>query len=488
MGTCGTLIMGSLMGAPTPLDLPAQAPAPDGELDVREALDGVTDSVESEHFAFKWGADWDPTEAQLELVLDSLEAAWEDQFEGLGFETPPGTSIYKLNVYQSGSGVLQNGVELPDVGGAYTSTDPEGWPLIVLSESSWQIDDVLAAHGFTEPDEVIAFTLAHELQHASQMASSTYAGAADTWFLETRSEWAARNLYPGSYLASSDGLILALSPQLAFEWFDFAYYSGRTWDPSEPPPDTTLHFYATWILTQHLSETHGEDFVVRWSEEDLDADTPLDGLAVLLGDDDAVHEAIASAWGRARTNDFREEAWLEEMFHLALDEQVLEDLPGFEPLTGQLGLDEALTPPPENHRPQRYGANRWHLDAPPTELSVVFEGDGQGSEGTPTEWKIVAVFDGEDGDDAWTLVEPSAEGSLLEVPDDIDTLELYVVAGGETYVEEEQFDYALAVQTPVVVADGEDVGGCCSSAPGRRQPWLLVVLVGLLAAPRLRRA
>lgn len=455
-------------------------PPPGDQLENREALDGVVGSVDSAHFSYRWAADAVPSAARQEQVLDALEAAWAVQFDELGFPPPPGTSAYRFNVYEGSDGLAADGRPLPlSVGAAFTFLDPDGWPAIVIGPAAWETEAWLVDEEGTVPGEYIGAVLSHELQHASQVASATWTGEAHRWMTESLSEYAAWHVWPGTFSLRQSLVGHVLAPHLAWEWADPAYYAGsrRSADPL-PEGLEALHFYGGYTLLLTLEARFGAAWVVDWGTDAGDAAAALDRLdALLAAEGVATADLLAETWGRIRSGDLDDAGWMPEAFRLPLDASEL--VVGYAPIAGTLVAEGVWRGPEGEALPQRYGAHRWRMEAPPATVEIRLEGDPSGSAGTPTDWRVVVVTESADGASTWSTVSPPAALNLTDAA----ALELLVVPAADAYVVGEVFDYRLSLAEPAVAsADG---CGCAAARGGAAWP-VLPALIPLLVWRRRR--
>jgi len=125
----------------------------------RDGFGGPYSVRESENFAVKWQSA-DVSEADAQLVLDSLELAWSS-FIQWGHRTPIGGDTYRVNAYV----VTEN--DTPSSGGrtAFLGVDNEGFPCIVMSA---RVLDSNAAS--------VTKIAVHEFYHVIQFSTESYYG------------------------------------------------------------------------------------------------------------------------------------------------------------------------------------------------------------------------------------------------------------------------------------------------------------------------
>ena len=70
----------------------------------RDAFD-APNSHASEHFVLRWGTSQPVPEEQVEVMLASLETAWQVEVVEMAHPTPQGADSYRFNVYVANTGV-----------------------------------------------------------------------------------------------------------------------------------------------------------------------------------------------------------------------------------------------------------------------------------------------------------------------------------------------------------------------------------------------
>ncbi|MFK7930061.1 MAG: DUF6055 domain-containing protein [Myxococcota bacterium] len=365
---CSTPVEWKAVASPTWPDLPP----PPGDLGIRDAY-GVENVETSEHFALWWGPDQPPTSTQRTRLLDAFETSWAMQIGDMGHTAPYGTDAYHFNVYvgDTGGGTRETG----RAAGFY-STDPDGWPVIVIGR------DTLDRPDYSD------ITVAHEFYHAVQGATDRYTynqTDASAWLWEASATWASHEVYPDNpgYAAFLFGY--AFHPHLSLDFFDY---------PNQGVV-TEYYQYGAFIFPVHISDRTGSWQVIRdvWMDPGDDPD-PLAVMTRRLAEDDLDFDTL----------------WLD---HIARN--VTWDYPDQEVYRGVLarygGLPEAKngdsvvmpslgrndwTRGPRDRQPLRYGTNTLVLPRPlPGQYTVEFKGFELGDLGSVAEIGATLVLPGD---------------------------------------------------------------------------------------------
>lgn len=373
----------------TPRLLPALLPLPDplppappgATKESREAIDGVVEERTSENFAVKWGSRGGVSEATAQALLQAYEDAWAVQVEAMEHPGAFGSDRYRVNVYVEDTGLVwDNGSSRFELSGSgasgYFFSDPEGYPMLVMSQGS-----------LADPDYA-AMVSAHEHYHAVQAATEAYAySGVSAWYWEATASWAAGEVRPDvpEYAVFLFGF--ALLPWLSVDFFDY--------------PDTgalqEYHQYGAFIFPRYLSEHEADWTVVRdsWLSPDPGGDplAAVDASLQALGS--SVEEALVwmaahdAAWDYADGEYYRAnvETYAE---YYSEGEPVLDSFSG-------RGSDGWLEPPSDQAL-QRLGHALIEVECTGEEGVVVeLEGDAEGTSGSPARWRAVQVTETDDG-------------------------------------------------------------------------------------------
>lgn len=416
--------------------VPVRVPPPlDGKAR-REAHGPCSGSIETDNFVLKWGSDDIPEFIDIEDIADSLEVSWQHHFGKMGHSIPYGAETHLFNVYVGDSGDCAP--SSLGVGGYYT-VDPEGWPMIVLSQSVF--DDPLRGRSIA----------AHELYHAVQHAEQAYlSNPSAQWWWEATASWVEGEVFPGTT-----------------EYFSFLF--GYAFEPHRQlssylyPSEGRLeeyHQYGAVIWPRYLTE-----FVTDWV-------TIRDSWALAASDDDPVN-VVADLLGEPLDGHFADFAAHNATWDYA-DGDAMEELLDRTALIGRFpdrdkriavthdasGTGDDWNQAPEALLPQRYGYNVIRLNSPHEgSVTARFRGDSAGSEGSESTWNVRVVRESS-GRAEYTAM--PIDGGVGEVT--VDTLgvdrAVYLVVSvtsprwdaRETF----DYDYQLSVQSN---EDGDGVVG-----------------------------
>ncbi len=482
MAPCLTLDL--LQSAPA-LNVAHLPPPPDGERTLFTQF-GASNVRTSEHFAVHWGrngASVGITASDALVVLDAMEAAWDDQVDGFGMEPPSITEAHFFNVYLS-----DTGDQVPGNGGAagYYTRDRNGNPYIVINSEY-----------LNQSAEQGKKTSLHEFHHALQDQTGAFKyedRKPSGWYWEATATWAPlQSSYIKPDISSVYFLIAyALQPHLSLEMFDY--------------PDSgtlrELHHYGAFLFPQYLSEIAADEQLVVDVWQRSTRATPVATLKDLLAE---------------RGLDFNE-VWLD---HVAANVKYSEygdrgiylqainaGAPRYpsddDRIVGTLEPDGTYFPPP-GLAPQRYGANVWEIDLPdePGELVIQIEGNAAGSAATPAAIgarMVLAPFVGRETIEPVTVDARSGTYTLDLAADDApDSAYLVIGTWGTAFVFEETFGYSITTEfipapepedpdpvDPVGPVD-ETPRGCACASAGSVPTWSLLGLLPLMGLIRRRR-
>jgi hypothetical protein len=457
---------------------PAVTPPPTSGKAEREAHGGCAGSHTTDNFIVKWGQDAPPAEADLDLIVSALETAWQYQLNQMDHAHPYGSDTHLFNVYVGDSGDCAPSAM--GMGGYYT-VDPDGWPMIVLSQGVFDNPD----YGRT--------TVAHEFYHAVQHAEQAYLNdPAAQWWWEATAMWVEGEVYP----ATTDYFVFL---------YGYAFEPHRQLNSYTYPSQGLLeeyHQYGAAIWPRYLTEFVTESDTIRdsWAAAGPN-DDPMEVLTDLMGEDLAPHFADFAAhnatWDYFHGDEIA--AWLDYISDAygygAQDRRLVETL-------DYSGTGGEWAEPPAVSLPHRYGYNVIRVRRPQEgAVTIRFRGDALGSEGSPSEWAVRVVRELSQRVEYETIELVDGEGEVT-----IDVLgteqALYVVSSvvSPAWNDAETFDYQYQVSTgaappssddgdpappdtPLAIGgtDSDENAGCqCASSPTVAPRWAWAVLVPLL--------
>jgi hypothetical protein len=458
-----------------PSSMPPLPPSPTkGE---REAH-GVCSSMQvSDNFVLKWGGDAPPASTDVSLIMAALETSWQRELNEMGHEHPWGTGEYLFNVYVGDSGGCAPSAF--GMGGYYT-TDPDGWPMIVLSQGVFQ-DPVYGKS-----------TVAHEFYHAVQHASGAYSNGGDAqWWWEATAMWVEAEVYP----ATQDYYVFL---------YGYAFQPHRQLSSYTYPSTGALeefHQYGAAIFPRFLTEHVADWQLIRDSWTLADGfDDPVEVIRDLLDED--LDEVFADFAAHNAVWDYQHGTEME----MYLD--YVSDAYGYGTMDHRIvdgvdseGTGEEWQSAPESTLPQRYGYNVIKMNRPDDGTLVVrFDGDAQGSDGSMADWFVRVVRENEStvSYESVDIVDGKGELSISGVGDER-AIYLVVSAVSFRWNSDENFGYQYQMDMGEIVE--EDNGGTapppgpramgtsstdeksrwgCSSTSLRGSEWVLIALCGLL--------
>jgi MYXO-CTERM domain-containing protein len=366
-GPCGTLNFLDETLAAQPAPLPPRPPSTDkGE---REAHGTCANTASSDNFVLKWGDDASVSGIAVTQLLDAFEFSWAQQIDSMGHPPPWGTDEYKFNVYVGDSGSCAPSVY--GMGGYYT-TDAEGWPMIVMS---------LGTLDYAPYGQSVA---AHEFYHAVQHATGSYGGSSDaSWYWEATACWVEKEVFVSD-------------EHYASFLFGYAFMPYKQLNAYQYPGTGAIeeyHQYGAFIFPRYLSEHHSDWTLIRdsWVDASWNSD-PVDMLEVLLEGGD-LEETFGDYAAHNATWDYEDQLLYTQHLDYTSDEtdyglydrRVVESV-------GYQGTGDEWAEPPTDTFPERYGYNIIRLKSPADrKLTVRFEGDAAGSEGSTGRYQVRLV-------------------------------------------------------------------------------------------------
>lgn len=437
-------------------------PPPPGDLGLRDAY-GVFEVQTSEHFAVRWGPNNPPSAEQRQALLDAFEDTWDFQIGGMAHTAPYGTDAFHFNVYVGDTG---GGTPTTGRAAGYYSTDPDGWPVIVVGRS------VLDNPDFAR------ITVAHEFYHAIQGATDRFnydPGGPSAWLWEATATAASHEVYPDNPSYASFLFGYAYHRHLGLDFFDYPN-QGVT---------TEYYQYGAFIFPLHVADRLGSWQVIRdvWEDPGSNAD-PIEVMRDRLAQEGVGFDELwMDHLARNATWDYPDK----QIYKQILNEyRYLEESKYYDPFDLPVRGRDGWSDGPLNQQPARYGSNHLVIIRPlEGEYSVDIEADEIGDRGTPRRMAVTAVLEDADG----VTYEPvDCEDSRCSVTyDDIDDLRrLHLVVG--TWSDErpdawrsETFPYRwrLSFEAPPIDEVEPEPRGCnCSaSGAGGSAAWLALLVL-----------
>ena len=438
----------------------------------RDAFGGTHTVRESDNFAVKWQSTA-LTDAQAQVVLDSLEHAWL-VYTALGHGVPTGADTYRMNAYVHGAS------DNPpiDFDGGYATIDDEGYPYFVIS-----------AGLFEYGDEVVEAVAVHELYHDYQMSLPGFAAESTAWFWESTAEWAAQEAYP----MSTEPYYFIASYAFASELALFFFGGNDQLSGGHP--------YGASIFERYLTDRVDDPTLIAraWTTAGADDDplVVIDGL--LAG---GVEGGLAAVFAEFAPHN---PLWDYPQRDLLLGwiEQAAQQFPGREihATVGPEGTGDFLTVAADR------ALHGWAYHvielARPADgtVEIALELDAAGSGGTAATWSATLVAD-TGGTPEYTPVPLSGTTGELSapLPEGDQRHYLVVTVTGDGRDQGETFGYRYRIGPAAEPAgpdagtgddaEGDEGGGCCSTGGGGAGSALLALFVILCTSagmmPRVR--
>ncbi len=480
---CGTLDHFDVFTESQPLALPPRPPS--ALKGTRDAMAGVCVGQEiSDNFVLKWGLDAPPADDEVFLIMESLEASWSHQLDIMGHTAPYGTDDYLFNVYVGDSGGCTPSAF--GVGGYYT-TDDDGWPIIVLSQGVFDNLDF----GQT--------TVAHEFYHAVQHAEGAYtSGRSVQWWWEATAMWVEGQVYPGTEDYYSFLYGYAFEPHRQLNAYTGLTSAGLLEE---------YHQYGAAIWPRYLTEHVTSWTTIRdsWLLGSPDQD-PMDFLADALAEeaghdledvfgDFAAHNATWDYFHGDNIGPYLDYV-ADSTRHGDRDRRVAE-------VVSSSGTGSAWRSPPTETLPERFGYNILRMFSPPEgEITLRFNGDAAGSDGSAATWSVRAVIETDSRVSYLDLPVTAGEGEVtVDASGTEENIYMVITVSSPAWNEGETFDYAYqfeaaggatgsggsstgaAPSTGPIAYQPREKGGSCSHVPRSLGLWSLGLL-GLLALRR----
>jgi hypothetical protein len=462
---CGTMaLLDATLAQPFSTDRPPPPP-PSADKTEREAHGTCAHVERTENFAFKWGNSLTVDPVDVAVLAEEFEFIWAQEVGVMGHGAPWGSESTLMNVYIGDTGSCAPSV-LGNAG--YYTLDAEGWPMIVMSYGS--LSD--AVYGKS--------TAAHEFYHAVQHASDAFTEDDARWFWEATACWVEDEVYP-------------MVAQYAVFLFGYAFQPHHQLNAFTYPSAGRIeeyHQYGAFIFPRFLSEHRADWTVIRdaWMESEW-SDDPLDAIASLLPDED-LEVLFADFAAHNATWDYADGPLFEVDLDYYADHTTYgaDDFRIADTVSGQ-GTEAEWQAAPEDTLPERFGYNIIALNTPAHRvLTLRFEGDAAGSQGSEARYQVRLVRDFGGGSDITEIpvVDWSAEVNVGDVGDE-DALFLVVAAfsddwnTGETFAYRYQFDMGNIVlgggDAPVEPPGMKGGEGCGCGTLGRRgMAWVLIYL------------
>jgi len=451
-------------------------PPPGAEKALRDWYD-MPLAHESENFVLRWGNSKSMSTERIEQILASFESAWELVLEDRSYVPPAGTDTYKFNIYISDSGGPPSG------GAAYYTRDPNGHPMISITQGTY--NDV--SFGWTVG--------AHEFYHALQDASGAPYAYGDfqpgAWYWEATANWIETEIYPENEAQTLAYFLqtFMLYPHLSVNFFDY---------PDGSAGAVESYQYGAFIFPYFLSREVADADLIRESWLEPVSDNPLDTLdAVLQAEWET--DIVSAFFDFAAYNATYERYDDRDTFTSALrglgeygNDRVVDTVAGN--TNGWMSADEALWP-------SAFGSNYIKISPRRPDIRVLFQGDTEGSLGRTPTWDARLVIVDADGErDEPLLLDEGTGEVFLEGVDNVDEMWLVISVVSDRIDWRESFGYQYAVEAEGELIDepepeledtgnplGQDTCGCTAGAGGAGL-WLAVVGLFSVLARRKRGA
>jgi MYXO-CTERM domain-containing protein len=441
-------------------------PAPPAEKQISDSYD-LPNMEESVNFVAWWGTDASVQRNDVEDLLDAFEDGWDYEVEGMGLPGPEGSETTKINIYIGDSG---SGAPSSHGAAGYFTYDSQGRVLICVAASSLYDPHWAAA------------TAVHELFHAVQAATGTFADYDYRWIWEATAVWIEGQVYPKNMAYAGFLFGFAYLPWLPLDFYDY--------------PDSgaleEYYQYGAFIFPRYLSEVaYDEDFVRDAWLVGGPFDDPLevfDSLAAERGGD------LLTDWADFNAHNV---AW--DYQDGSVYEAVLNGSDGYWDnlwiAASHHGLGTEEWQSPTQRLPQRYGVNNIELRYPSDgTLHVELELDPSGNAGSGAQWVVTLVRRGyELSYEPLEVVDGFVEHVVEGIGDET-VIWLTVGATSERRVGGESFAYSYRIwieeledtSPPEDTGSGqEEPGGCGCSGSGSGAAWS--ALLALIALAGLRR-
>ena len=221
----------------------------------------------------------------------TLETSWTAEVDQAGFQRPPCTDSYLLDVWLANTGDDVPELE-QDVYGYVSLYNTDCPYMVVHPEYAWQPD----------PQGAAEVTAAHEFFHTVQAG---YEWGEEDWWVESTAVWAEELVFDGvdDYLQYINGGGSWLEyPELAL------VYDGGT------------HEYGDVIFALYLAENHGGATAIREIWDRCVSQSPLDAVdAYLVSQGTSLDEAFVDFSVRLSTRDFEEAASFDDVWASNVD-------------------------------------------------------------------------------------------------------------------------------------------------------------------------
>ncbi len=295
----------------------------------------------------------------------TLEDVWAAEVDGAGFQQPPCTDQYLMDVWLANTGGDVPELE-EDVYGYVTLYNTDCPYMVVHPEYGWQPD----------PQGAAEVTAAHEFFHTVQ---SGYDWGEDDWWVESTAVWAEELVYDSidDYLQYING-----------SWLEYPELSLLC--------DDGTREYGSVLWPLYLDENHGGGAAIRGIWENCVSQSPLDANASYLASQGTnLDDAFVDFSVRLATKDFSEGASFDDVWTSTAD---------FYPV--------AVTV--DQYPPESYGSS--HIAFLPDgagagDLDVTFEGTTENL-GQSITWGVALVaFSGNTGTEQILTVDGNGEAS-----------------------------------------------------------------------------
>ncbi|HEU0034642.1 MAG TPA: DUF6055 domain-containing protein [Kofleriaceae bacterium] len=456
---CGTPALLPALASRPRIDASAVPLTANGDKLTRDGFGAGYTTKLTNNFAVKW-RDPSVTDAEAQLVADSLEKAWSKYIVELGHDVCTGCGTYRLNAY------IARPADSPSIefSGGYAWIDDEGYPFFVISR------DVFELPRAAERVQAIAV---HEFYHDVQFSTGAFAWGEGEhgWFWEATAEWAAQETLPELPDPFLFVGALAVKSELPL------YYYG---DALGGDAVSGLHQYGASLFFRYATQTLGDPALVvdAWKHGAPRAE-PLATIAAELPPDRELPALYGEFAAHAAVWDYPEP---QRAFIVDSIAQYQQMYAAVDPIAARVPA-EGIAMTTLVRPPYGYGYAVIELARPATgrfEVEARISSSGAatlqgavvyGAPGAAT-YEPLAIADGTTG------------SAQIDLPDDIDVAYLVVSTITDERVTGDPIPLAYRV-TPV---ERDDVGAGCDAGGGGAGWLVLGALVAPLAQRRRRPA
>lgn len=455
-----------------------ETPPPGGKM-LRDAY-GLPNMQESENFVLRWGNQKSMSSSRADDILETFESAWSRILVDMDYVAPQGSDTYKFNVYigSSGNGGPQG------YGAAYYTGDPQGYPMIVVTQGTYKDLDygrVVGAHEFF-----------HALQGASGSRYEYSNSSPGAWYWEATANWVETEIYPEerAYHVSRFLIGFAFFPHLPVGFFDYPDGTGGFQE---------YHQYGAFIFPYYITREIADADLIRNTWLQSDSRDPLDAIDAELQRDwqTDVNEVFFdfagwnTTWSRYDDGEVFAEfvAYYEAYYPQESERIVAEEGPDSD------GWQDA----PRSTLPHTFGTNYVTIEPDEHDLLIEVELDEVGDRGGDALWDVRVVVEKTVSDEIIEIPLKEREGQLL-IADTENVQRLWLVAsvvGEDDWDEQFGWSYRISISEdtpPEDTGEGGDSGlpsdsgrqgngewssgcSCSTTSSSSHAAWLLMAIV-----------